>query len=454
MAKQSTEQQGVGRHSIAASPEDLAAAWARMNGKQNNTRPSSSGAGRKLTDAQKERLGLEKQAGLPPEVWRYIIPALLGLVGGGAFGGARGGILGALLGLAGGHFLMTPERQQALEGFLGLGGDGSGSSAAATSPSPSTTQPGQQPLPENIKLTGDPKRDAAMKQLADRNQNALIDRAVEQYPELQTNSSALVPSADNLFNPVTLARQGGNMVYGGGKQMLTADNMTDRVGGALEAGVGGLIGKTVAVDPLVAGLRAAHGGTTAGLLRGGYAGAQNLLGGAKNLGLLAANAESAKGLSGLLYDQSQHGLVGGADRYGQASFNRYFGDLDPTIEPQQAGFGDYLNVPQMLMAGRHLSASTGAQQTQAAGNAQRAAAASRAAGMSPAAQQQATRLATRAQAAVPVKEVRRQVGEATSGLGARAARSGMTGPALEQAKRFELKAAPSQSTWGNFWSSL
>lgn len=142
----------VGRFQLSAKGRKGRKDAFRRSDKLINVWPSSSGAGRKLTDKQKAKAGLIKKAQgaanpLHNMRWtQYGLPALAGLALGGLTGGSRLGLLGALLGAGAGHYLFTPQRQvqlyKSLQDLLGTGaGTGVGSSAEPSAPAPTFVSP-------------------------------------------------------------------------------------------------------------------------------------------------------------------------------------------------------------------------------------------------------------------------------------------------------------------------
>ena len=133
----------VGRFQLSAKGgKDTAEAFKRVDGKLINVRPSSSGAGRKLTRKQRIRAGLEKEAAVDPRWMRYGLPALAGAALGGLSGG-RGATLGAALGAGAGHYALTPENQAKIRQQITslLGGTVEPGAGSSAEPSTVPTQP-------------------------------------------------------------------------------------------------------------------------------------------------------------------------------------------------------------------------------------------------------------------------------------------------------------------------
>ncbi len=145
----------VGRFQVSAKGyKGRKDALRRTGGRLTNVRPSSSGAGRKLTAKQKERIGINKESAIDPRWMQYGLPALLGGALGSMGGGGGMGIMGALLGAGAGTYF-TPERraqlQQYVMNLMGGGADnGVGSSAKPPVSSPSSIGQPAQALPAKM----------------------------------------------------------------------------------------------------------------------------------------------------------------------------------------------------------------------------------------------------------------------------------------------------------------
>ena len=316
----------VGRFQISAKgSKGRKDALRRTGGRLTNVRPSSSGAGRKLTAKQKERIGMNKEA-IDPRWIQYGLPALLGGALGGMSGGGGAGILGALMGAGAGAYF-TPERQAQLQKYVmslfGGGADnGVGSSAKPPVLSPSSIA--QQPQAQPTQVWTKQKIDDAVSRTAQgyiqsgsmapeeayRTASNEVFKEISQYGEgaeqRYTSGQAFKAQGANM-TPEALAqarRTWVNRTAGGGGPQSTLDVLGDMAtwtgpGMAYEGlkGVGALARGNYAEAALPLLMGAGGARATAGMVnaaRAVRAGGQGLR------GLAGAGVKGLKGAPGSL----------------------------------------------------------------------------------------------------------------------------------------------------------